>query len=62
MAIMGALVFHKHCLFLPAMRGYMNARGLPDCPRSSRYVLKDYVNVSERSKAIYASPDNFVVL
>ncbi|KAL4221729.1 large subunit GTPase 1 [Mactra antiquata] len=27
-----------------AMRGYMTSRGLPDGPRSSRYLLKDYVN------------------
>ncbi|XP_045163373.2 large subunit GTPase 1 homolog [Mercenaria mercenaria] len=27
-----------------AMRGFMTNRGLPDGPRSSRYLLKDYVN------------------
>ncbi|CAH1775882.1 unnamed protein product [Owenia fusiformis] len=26
------------------MRGYMTARGVPDCPRSARYILKDYMN------------------
>ncbi|KAL3862415.1 hypothetical protein ACJMK2_008381 [Sinanodonta woodiana] len=26
------------------MRGYMTSRGLPDCPRSSRYILKEFVN------------------
>ena len=30
---------------ISAMRGYMTQRGVPDCPRSSRYILKDYVNV-----------------
>jgi hypothetical protein len=24
----------------------MTSNGLPDCPRTSRYILKDYVNVS----------------
>ena len=28
------------------MRGYMTAHGTPDCSRSARYILKDYVNVS----------------
>lgn len=27
-----------------AMRGYMTSNGLPDCPRTSRYILKDFVN------------------
>ena len=26
------------------MRGFMTARGLPDNPRSSRYILKDFVD------------------
>lgn len=26
------------------MRGFMTSNGLPDCPRTSRYILKDYVN------------------
>ncbi|KAK3105322.1 hypothetical protein FSP39_022517 [Pinctada imbricata] len=26
------------------MRGFMTANGLPDCPRSARYILKDFVN------------------
>ncbi|KAK2716726.1 hypothetical protein QYM36_007016 [Artemia franciscana] len=26
------------------MRGFMNARGLPDHPRAARYILKDFVN------------------
>lgn len=25
------------------MRGFMTSNGLPDCPRTSRYILKDYV-------------------
>ncbi|KAG7166198.1 large subunit GTPase 1 homolog [Homarus americanus] len=32
------------------MRGYMTQRGLPDNPRSSRYILKDYMN----GKLLYA--------
>lgn len=28
------------------MRGYMTSHGQPDEPRSARYILKDYVNVS----------------
>ena len=27
-----------------AIRGFMTVRGLPDCARASRIVLKDYVN------------------
>ncbi|XP_067947825.1 large subunit GTPase 1 homolog [Watersipora subatra] len=27
-----------------AMRGFMTSSGVPDCPRSSRILLKDYVN------------------
>ena len=29
----------------PDMRGFMTQHGLPDCPRSARYILKDYVSV-----------------
>lgn len=29
------------------MRGFMTAHGQPDQPRSARYILKDYVKVSE---------------
>ena len=28
------------------MRGFMTSHGQPDEPRSARYILKDYVNVS----------------
>ena len=28
------------------LHGYMTQHGMPDCPRSARYILKDYVNVS----------------
>jgi len=31
------------------MRGYMTSSGLPDCPRASRYILKDYL----RGKLLY---------
>lgn len=31
---------------ISAMRGFMTSNGLPDCPRTSRYILKDYVKVS----------------
>ncbi|XP_046332431.2 large subunit GTPase 1 homolog [Haliotis rufescens] len=34
------------------MRGYMTSNGLPDCPRSSRYILKDYVN----GRLLYCHP------
>ncbi|XP_060078328.1 large subunit GTPase 1 homolog [Ylistrum balloti] len=34
------------------MRGYMTANGLPDCPRTSRYILKDFVN----GKLLYCNP------
>ncbi|MGH0149126.1 UNVERIFIED_CONTAM: hypothetical protein FKN15_015064 [Acipenser sinensis] len=34
------------------MRGFMTAHGQPDQPRSSRYVLKDYVN----GKLLYCHP------
>ena len=43
----------NHCkdvMSISAMRGFMTARGVPDCPRSSRYILKDYVNVSLKNK------------
>ena len=26
------------------MRGFMTQRGLPDNPRTARYILKDYMN------------------
>lgn len=29
---------------LTVMRGFMTQRGLPDNPRTARYILKDYVN------------------
>lgn len=35
---------------LLVMRGFMTQRGLPDNPRSARYILKDYVN----GKLLYA--------
>ncbi|XP_052284041.1 large subunit GTPase 1 homolog isoform X2 [Dreissena polymorpha] len=35
-----------------AMRGYMTYRAVPDMPRSSRYLLKDYVN----GKLLYCHP------
>ena len=34
------------------MRGFMTARGLPDNPRSSRHILKDFVN----GKLLYCIP------
>ena len=34
------------------MRGFMTARGLPDNPRSSRHILKDFVN----GKLLYCVP------
>ncbi|XP_069121992.1 large subunit GTPase 1 homolog [Argopecten irradians] len=34
------------------MRGFMTANGLPDCPRTSRYILKDFVN----GKLLYCNP------
>ena len=34
------------------MRGFMTARGLPDNPRSSRHILKDFVN----GKLLYCTP------
>ena len=40
------LIFIILSLNVSAMRGFMTARGVPDCPRSSRYILKDFVNVS----------------
>ena len=40
-------------LFLVAvMRGFMTARGLPDNPRSSRHILKDFV----QGKLLYCNP------
>ncbi|BFZ23014.1 hypothetical protein BsWGS_26054 [Bradybaena similaris] len=35
-----------------AMRGFMNARGVPDGPRASRYILKDFV----KGKLLYCEP------
>uniref|UniRef100_A0A0B7B2U5 Large subunit GTPase 1 homolog n=1 Tax=Arion vulgaris TaxID=1028688 RepID=A0A0B7B2U5_9EUPU len=35
-----------------AMRGFMNARGVPDGPRSARYILKDFV----KGKLLYCEP------
>ncbi|XP_059158529.1 large subunit GTPase 1 homolog [Physella acuta] len=35
-----------------AMRGFMTARGTPDGPRASRYILKDYV----KGKLLYCEP------
>ncbi|XP_065842753.1 large subunit GTPase 1 homolog isoform X2 [Oscarella lobularis] len=34
------------------MRGFMTAHGQPDCSRSARYILKDYVN----GKLLYCHP------
>ncbi|GFO00738.1 large subunit GTPase 1 homolog [Plakobranchus ocellatus] len=34
------------------MRGFMTPRGIPDAPRASRYILKDYV----RGKLLYCEP------
>ncbi|XP_057380919.1 large subunit GTPase 1 homolog [Daphnia carinata] len=34
------------------MRGFMTARGLPDNPRASRYILKDFV----QGKLLYCNP------
>ena len=34
-----------NCLSPLDLHGYMTSHGLPDCPRSARYILKDYVNV-----------------
>uniref|UniRef100_A0A0L8I8T2 Large subunit GTPase 1 homolog n=1 Tax=Octopus bimaculoides TaxID=37653 RepID=A0A0L8I8T2_OCTBM len=34
------------------MRGFMTPSSVPDCPRSSRYILKDYVN----GKLLYCHP------
>ncbi|KAL5014479.1 hypothetical protein ScPMuIL_008749 [Solemya velum] len=34
------------------MRGFMTANGMPDCSRSARYVLKDYVN----GRLLYCHP------
>ncbi|CAG5132805.1 unnamed protein product [Candidula unifasciata] len=35
-----------------AMRGFMNARGVPDGPRAARYILKDFV----KGKLLYCEP------
>lgn len=40
------LTWNVLLICLPDMRGFMTAHGQPDQPRSARYVLKDYVNVS----------------
>lgn len=34
------------------MRGYMTSNGQPDCPRASRYVLKDFI----KGKLLYCHP------
>lgn len=34
------------------MRGFMSHKGIPDMPRSSRLILKDYVN----GKLLYCYP------
>jgi len=34
------------------MRGYMTSSGQPDCPRASRYVIKDYL----KGKLLYCHP------
>lgn len=34
------------------MRGYMTQSGNPDCPRTARYILKDYVN----GKLLFCNP------
>lgn len=34
------------------MRGFMTSNGLPDCPRSSRYILKDFV----KGRLLYCHP------
>ncbi|KAK4297448.1 hypothetical protein Pmani_030143 [Petrolisthes manimaculis] len=47
------------------MRGYMTQRGLPDNPRSARYILKDYMNGKllfchappDRPQDLYHTPD-----
>ena len=38
--------------FLTAMRGFMTSSGNPDCPRSARVLLKDFVNVSPQAQRI----------
>ena len=30
----------------------MTSQGRPDCPRSARYILKDYVNVGNKYNCI----------
>ena len=37
---------------LPDLHGYMTSHGMPDCPRSARYILKDYVKVSDNRRAV----------
>ena len=39
-----------HCLLSSDLRGYMTSHGLPDCPRSARYILKDYVKARGRER------------
>lgn len=42
-------------ILVAVMRGFMTARGLPDNPRSSRHILKDFV----QGKLLYChSPPN----
>ena len=46
--VMGVVLSHFHLFILPSdLHGYMTSHGLPDCPRSARYILKDYVNVRD---------------
>ncbi|XP_062621737.1 large subunit GTPase 1 homolog [Saccostrea cucullata] len=35
-----------------SMRGYMSVNGIPDCPRTARYILKDFVN----GRLLYCHP------
>ena len=43
-------------IFVLVMRGFMTARGLPDNPRSSRHILKDFVC----GKLLYCVPPSAI--
>ena len=42
-------------LFVSDIRGFMTSHGVPDCARSARYILKDYVKVQYEMNHVHTS-------
>ena len=48
-----SIVNNGHTIYPIAMRGFMTSSGVPDCPRSARILLKDYVAVRSISIPLF---------